>query len=54
MSKDSEPDIINRTKKGFKKKFLKVIKIFLEKRKTKSKNTVANDIKVFKKMINKG
>ena len=33
---------------------MKGIKIFLKKRKTKSNNMVANDIKISRKMKNKG
>lgn len=40
-------------KKGFKEKFMKGIKIFMKKRKTKCDNTVVNDIYVSKKMKNK-
>ena len=41
-------------KKGFKKRLMKGIKIFLKNRKTKSKNIVASNIKIFLKMKNKG
>ena len=42
------------TKKGFQKRLMKGIKIFLKNRKIKSKNIVASNIKNFLKMKNKG
>ena len=42
-------DIMKKTKKGFKKRLMKGIKIFLDKLKTKRVNILLNDIKVFPK-----
>ena len=40
-------------KKGFKRGFVKAIKIFLKKKKTKNINIVINGKKIFEKMKNK-
>ena len=46
----------NKTKKGFEKRLMKGIKIFLRKKKSKSENMVVNNIEIFlkqkKKIIN--
>ena len=43
-----------KTKKGFKKRPMKGIKIFQKKIKTKSENMIVNDIEIFLKMKHKG
>ena len=41
-------------KKNFKKRLAKCIQVFLKKKKTKSENIVANDIKISQKLKSKG
>ena len=54
MSKDSSVKYYQKkTKKGFKKKLGKGIKIFLKKERRKNKNMVINDIKIFLMMTSK-
>ena len=43
-----------KTKKSFRKKLMKAIKIFLKKRKAKSNKMVANDLKISQERKNKG
>ena len=43
-----------KTKKGFNKKLVKCIKIFLKERKTKSKNMVVSDTRISQQMKRKG
>ena len=49
-------NIYQKTKKGFKKRLVKGIKVFLKKRKTKSVNMLVNDVEIFlnKKKANSG
>ena len=53
MVKNSPTKNYQKAKKGFEKKFMKGIKIFLKKRKTKSNNMVGNNIKISQKMKNR-
>ena len=53
MSKDSLARYYQKSKKTFKKRLMKGIKIFLKKRKTESENMVANDIKISLNMKSK-
>ena len=52
MSKDSSAKYYQK-KKGFRKKLVKGIKIFLKKRKTECENMGVNDINIFLKTKNK-
>ena len=53
MSKNSSVTYYQKNKDRLHKKLVKGIKIFLRKRKTKSGNMVASQMKIFQKMKNK-
>ena len=52
MSRDSSTKHYQKNKERLQKKLMKSIKIFLKEERTKSKNMVANDIKIFLNMKN--
>ena len=53
MSRDSLVKYYRKTKKGFKTNFVKSIKNFMKKKKTRHDNMVVKDIKICRKAKNK-